>query len=359
MMRIAVALILSLVLAGPALAYTSAAKYLDKPAEWYASDDAKRMADNILTFQSKEGSWPKNTETAEKPYDGDPSKLEGTFDNGATTIEMYYLAKVAHATHEAKYAQAFDKALDLILKGQYANGGWPQSFPIHQGAEGYDHYITFNDGAMARLMFLLKDVYSSNVYDFVSDETKQACRKAFDKGVDCILKCQIKVNGKLTAWCAQHDDKTFEPRPARKFEPVSLSGCETVGIVHVLMSVEKPSPEIVAAVDAAVAWLDEVKIPGIRVEDRPNKDLPKGFERFVVKDPSAPPIWARFYEIGTNRPIFSDRDSVIRYDLMEVGHERRNGYAWLKYWPKNLVEKEYPEWKKKHSETASTAPAGK
>ena len=63
---------------------------------------------------------------------------------------------------------------------------------------------------------------------------------------------------------------------------------------------------------------------------------------------AAPPIWARFYEIGTNRPIFSDRDSVIKYSLGEVGLERRTGYQWLKYWPKNLIEKEYPAWKAKH-----------
>ncbi len=358
-MRINVALMLSLVLICQTFAYTSASKFLDKPAEWYAGDDAKRMADNILTFQAKEGAWPKNIETAEKPYTGDPKELEGTFDNGATTIEMYFLAKVAHATHEKKYEESFNKALALILKGQYDNGGWPQSYPIHGGDGGYDHYITFNDGAMTRLMFLLRDVYSSDVYNFVPDETKQACRKAFDKGIECILKCQIKVNGKLTAWCAQHDEKTFEPRPARKFEPISISGCESVGIVHVLMTIEKPSPEVAASIDAAVAWLDSVKIPGIRIEDTPNKDLPKGIQRRVVKDPSAPPMWARFYEIGTNRPIFSDRDTIVVYDLMEIGDERRNGYQWLKYWPKNLIEKEYPEWKKKHSETASTTAISK
>ena len=66
-----------------------------------------------------------------------------------------------------------------------------------------------------------------------------------------------------------------------------------------------------------------------------------------IKDPNAPPLWARFYEIGTNRPIFSDRDGVAKHDLSEIGYERRNGYAWLGTWPAPLLEKEYPAWKAK------------
>ena len=63
--------------------------------------------------------------------------------------------------------------------------------------------------------------------------------------------------------------------------------------------------QVVAAVDGAVAYLDSVKITGIKVEDRKQEGTPKGFERYVVKDPDAPPMWARFYEIGTNKPIFA------------------------------------------------------
>ncbi|MEO6437373.1 MAG: pectate lyase, partial [Tepidisphaeraceae bacterium] len=167
-------------------------------------------------------------------------------------------------------------------------------------------------------------------------------------GVDCILKCQVKVDGKLTAWCAQHDEKDFSPRPARTFEPVSLTASESIGVVHALMAVENPGPAIIAAVDGLNEWLTAVKIPGIKVEDRPNEGTPRGFERFVVEDPSAPPMWARFYEIGTNKPMFLDRDSVVKYKLSEIGVERRTGYKWLGYWPKNFLEKEYPKWKAKH-----------
>jgi len=113
------------------------------------------------------------------------------------------------------------------------------------------------------------------------------------------------------------------------------------------MAVEKPSPEIVASVDAAYEWLKAVQIPGIKLVDTPTEGTPHGIERTIVEDASAPPMWARFYEIGTNKAIFCDRDGVIKYKLSEIGIERRTGYNWLKYWPQNFVTTEYPDWKAK------------
>ncbi|HYT69764.1 MAG TPA: pectate lyase, partial [Gemmatimonadales bacterium] len=60
----------------------------------------------------------------------------------------------------------------------------------------------------------------------------------------------------------------------------------------------------------------------------------------------AGPLWARFYEIGTNRPIFSDRDGVIRYDLREIGEERRRGYLW--YSDEASTLRRYDAWARRH-----------
>jgi PelA/Pel-15E family pectate lyase len=165
--------------------------------------------------------------------------------------------------------------------------------------------------------------------------------------VACILKCQVKVDGRRTAWCAQHDEQDYRPRPGRSYELVSLSGAESVGIVRLLMNLDDPSPEVVRAVQGAVAWFEAAKLKGIRVERKPDKNAPRGFDRVVVEDPKAPPMWARFYEIGSNRPIFADRDGVAKQRLSDIGPERRTGYSWLGYWPAPLLEKEYPAWKAK------------
>jgi PelA/Pel-15E family pectate lyase len=120
-----------------------------------------------------------------------------------------------------------------------------------------------------------------------------------------------------------------------------------VGIVRLLMSLDDPSPEVVRAVEGAVAWFEAAKLTGIRQVVQPDAKAPKGRNKVVVKDATAPPVWARFYEIGTNKPIFADRDGVAKHDLAEIGYERRNGYSWLSYWPQKLLAEEYPAWKKK------------
>jgi pectate lyase len=316
--------------------------YLGKPDGWFAGDEAKRIAANILSFQADLGGWPKNVDTAAAPFTGDRSQLKPTFDNDATTDELRFLARVYKATRDEVYRRALEKGLDYILKAQYPSGGWPQFYP--PGTQ-YHRYITFNDNAMTRLMEFLREAYGAKAYDFVDAARRQAARQAFDRGLACILKCQIVVDGKRTAWCAQHDEKDYRPRPGRSYELVSFSGGESVGVVRLLMSLDDPSPEVVAAVEGAVAWFEAVKLKGIRVVRKKDVNAPRGFDKVVIDDPSAPPMWARFYEIGTNKPIFSDRDGMAKARLSDIGYERRNGYNWLGYWPASVLASEYPAWK--------------
>jgi PelA/Pel-15E family pectate lyase len=320
-------------------------RYLGKPDAWFATDEAKRIAENILSYQADAGGWPKNIDTTAEPLRSDRTQLKPTFDNGATTDELRFLARAYKATQDQRCRIAVEKGIDYILKAQYPNGGWPQYYPPPRS---YNRYITFNDDAMVRLLEFLRGTYTSDLYGFTGAERRAAARRAFERGIDCILKCQIKVDGKLTAWCAQHDEKNYQPRPGRTFELVSLSGAESVGVVRLLMSLEKPSPEVVKAVEGAVTWFESAKLTGIRVALEKDTKAPKGTNKVVVKETSAPPMWARFYAIGTNKPIFADRDGVVKHSLADIGYERRNGYAWLGYWPKKLLEQEYPAWKKKH-----------
>jgi PelA/Pel-15E family pectate lyase len=319
-------------------------QFLKKPDDWFAGTEAKKLAENILSHQSDIGGWPKNIDTTAARYDGERSKLAPTFDNGATTGELRFLARMVRATSDARYRDAFDKGLTYILEAQYANGGWPQYFPPPRNS--YHRHITFNDNAMTRLLEFLKDCQVSDPFAFVTDERKRRAGEAFDRGIQCILKCQVRANGKLTVWCAQHDEIDFRPQPARSFELASLSGSESVGIVRLLMSVERPSAEVVAAVEAAVVWFESARIEGFRVVQEDDARSPSGKNKVVVKDPAAPSLWARFYEIETNRPFFADRDGVAKYDLSEIGYERRNGYAWYGNWPQKLLDREYAAWKK-------------
>jgi PelA/Pel-15E family pectate lyase len=327
------------------IAAQKASDFLSKPAEWYRSEEASKIAGNILTFQTDHGDFPKNTDTVSSPYTGDRAALKGIFDNNATIPELKFLAKVFNATKDAKLEAAFLKGFDHILKAQYTNGGWPQAYPP---GKGYDRHITFNDETMVNIMNFVREVSTKRDYDFAGIDRQKAAAAAFEKGVDCILKCQIRIDGKLTAWCAQHDEVDFSPRPARTYELASLSGSESAGIVRLLMSIEKPSPEIMAAVDAAVAWFEAVKLTGIRETRVQDPKGPKGWDKRVVADPTAPALWARFYDLKTLKPMFVDRDGIPKSNIADIGYERRNGYGWHVISPQSVLNA-YPNWKKKHA----------
>jgi PelA/Pel-15E family pectate lyase len=319
----------------------SARRYLAKADAWFASAEAKKVADIILTYQTDAGGWPKNTDTVSKPYDGDRAKLQPTFDNKGTVDELRFMARMVNATKAPAYRKSFDRGLAYVLKAQYPNGGWPQFFPLRKG---YYDRITYNDGAMARVLEFVREVGRDGRYAFVDAKQRATCLQAFDRGIACILKCQILVDGKPTVWCAQHDEKTFAPAKARSYELPSFSGSESVGIVRLLMSLENPSAEIRASIEGAVAWFEAHKVVGQRLDKETDKD---GKPNLVMTpDPQAPALWARFYDLKTGQPYVCDRDGVPKPKLADIGHERRNGYSWFGEYARDLLNKDYPDWKK-------------
>jgi PelA/Pel-15E family pectate lyase len=193
---------------------------------------------------------------------------------------------------------------------------------------------------MIGVLRVLRDIArGENDYKFVDDERRAKAGSAVARAIPLILKLQIVVNGKKTVWAQQYDENTLDPAWARKFEPPCLTSSESVGIVRFLMQ-EKPTPEITFAIESAVEWYRRNKIDGLRWE-RTNG------ENGLVKDKSAPSIWARFYEIETMKPIFIGRDAIVRYDVTQIEAERRNGYAWYVSEPNELLNDDYPKWKAK------------
>jgi len=336
-------LLLALLVMLPRLAADeSARRYLGKPDAWFASAEAKKVADIILTYQADAGGWPKNIDTISKPYDGDRTKLQPTFDNKGTVDELRFMARMTNATQAEAYRRSFDRGLAYVLKAQYPNGGWPQFFPLRQG---YFDRITFNDGAMVRVLEFVREVGRDERYAFVDARIREACRQAFDRGIACILNCQIVVDGQPSVWCAQHDERTFAPANARSYELPSFSGSESVGIVRMLMSLENPSAEIRASIEGAVAWFEAHRIKGQRLET--TKTLLGGKDLVMMPDATAPDLWARFYDLKTGTPYVCDRDGVPKPRLADIGHERRNGYSWFGEYARDLLAKDYPAWKKK------------
>lgn len=319
--------------------------------DFFQTDEAKRIGDNVLLYQQTTGGWPKNifmaAELNEAEYQEALARKnkvnESTIDNNATTTEMEYLARLFLATGEEKYKEAVVKGLNYLIESQYDNGGFPQFYPR---PKGYYTQITYNDNAMTRVMEVLQEVYSGKgPYTFLAEADKDRAKASFDKGVECILATQVRQKGKLTVWCAQHDKETLEPCKARAYELPSLSGQESDNIVILLMTIPNPSEQVINAIESAVEWFKENQIDGLAKEYFTNEEGKKDY-RMVASD-DCPPLWARFCELDDNRPFFSDRDGVKKYDLAEIGYERRNGYSW--YNSDGLkVFKKYAQWKKKN-----------
>ncbi|QYM77799.1 pectate lyase [Horticoccus luteus] len=346
--------LLLLSLAAEARAAVAWRAVLRQPAAWYASAEARAVGESVLLYQTPSGGWPKNHDMTRPPGPAefaDHENVAPTIDNDATWTQIRLLARIDAGQPEPRFRAAALHGLNYLLAAQYPNGGWPQYFPLRPG---YYTRITFNDDAMVGVLATLRPVARGDApFQWADAALRARCAEAVQRGVACILRCQIVVNGRKTVWCAQHDELTFEPAPARKYEHVSLSGLESVGIVRFLMGEENPSPEVIDAVRSAVAWFETSKLTGQRLVERPDPALPHGHDRAIVADPHAPPLWARFYEIGTNRPIFGGRDTLIHYTLAEVEPERRGGYRWYVNDPAALLARDYPQWAARWLKTSS------
>lgn len=312
----------------------------NQPAPWFKSAEGKATMAAILSLQTPSGGWSKRTDMTKARQPGMAFGSEKgyipTFDNGATSTQMTLLAKAYSTTGDKAYQDAFARGLQLILNAQYPNGGWPQNYPL---VGDYHNYITYNDSLMVNLMFLLRDIAKGEGdYAFVSPAQRQLAQQSLDQAIQCALNTQVLVNGKATVWGAQHDPLTLMPAKARAYEMASLTSAESVWMVEFFMGLENPSAEVIESVHAAADWYDATKITG-KVWVRGDADL--------KDDPNAPPMWSRFYELGTNKPIFGDRDGAIHYEVGKVSKERREGYAWYATSP-NKILKHYAKWAKKY-----------
>ncbi|MDR0989051.1 MAG: pectate lyase [Prevotellaceae bacterium] len=320
--------------------------------EFFQSDEARRIGDQILAYQRVTGGWPKNIDMARKLSPAELDKVlkdkarkdDSTIDNNATTTQMNFLARLYEQTADVRYRDAFRAGVAYLLSGQYENGGWPQFWPI---THGYQFNITYNDDAMVNTLEMFRSMAGQEA-PYTGDLTDKALRKqlseAFDKGIECILNTQIVVNGEPTIWCQQHDRTTLKPAAARAFELVSYGPQESAGIVQLLMELPRPSARVKKAIHGAMKWFDTYKLTGLRVvrtvSDQGARDVK------LVSDAAATPIWARYYDLEHCEPFVCDRDGIPRRRLEQIGTERRIGYSWYGGRPAQLYPL-YEAWAQK------------
>ena len=341
---------------------------LHRDAAWYASTDAQHIADIILSFQTPAGGWGKNldmgkharqpgercgpdnlsrflsTDDFDTPAEPDWNYI-GTIDNDATTTELNFLARVitaAGATREPSWRASFLRGINYLLAAQYPNGGWPQVWPLEGG---YHDAITYNDDAMTQVMELMHNAsQGQGDFAFVPASLRPRAAQSFARGLACVLKTQLTNNGKRSIWAQQYDPLTLEPTSARDYEPPDPCPAESTAILLLLMNdLPKPTAEQLLAIKAGIEWIHKTAIYGQSWGPTPNG-------RNLTVHAGAGPLWARYYLAGADTPIFGDRDKSIHDDVNEISAERRNGYGWYTYDPKEALDR-FDSWQKEHQET--------
>lgn len=309
---------------------------------FWSSPEAERMALAILSFQTPSGGWSKRTDMATQPRQ--PGQMYGTeadyiptFDNDATSTQILWLTAFfpyANQAIQPKLQQAIERAIGFVLAAQYPNGGFAQTYPLRGG---YHDAITLNDHVMTELLKLLNKVATDPQFAFIKSAVRQQAQQQFFSGIELLLKAQIKVNGALTVWAAQHHPLTLQAIKARAYELPALVSSESAEVTLLLMQLPKPSAAVIQSVEAAVAWFQAKQIRDTEMQ-RSDSGV-----RFVKKI-GAKPLWARFYDLEKQQPLFVDRDGIVVSTMAQLSIERQKGYGWYQS-NAEAVLKAYPQWK--------------
>ena len=298
-------------------------------------DAAKGAANALVIGQLESGGWdyvidfdPKNSPNWYRRSDvGKISAAEGakrrnisTYDDNNTQSAIQLLIAVADASkgsndpRDVRIREARDYALTKLLAAQRPNGGWPQrwngvpidpkeypvqparfpkDYPREHPKPNYNGYYTLNDNTHRDCVVTLLEA--------AKRLGKPEYRAAALKGGDFLILAQLPEP--QPAWAQQYNPK-LEPDWARAFEPPCVCSNESGGAMRLLVDLhlETGEQKYLEPLPRAIAW----------------------FKRSEI----APGVWARMYEIGTNTPIYGDRDGKIKYRVEDLSPERQTGYSW-------------------------------
>lgn len=263
-------------------------------------DAARRAADALVFGQHKLGGWhyaidfePKGIE---EWYKNKAAKFKwgmeeqrfyrgnATFDDSNSASATRFLLRFYLTSKEEKYRAPLLKALDFIRLAQYPNGAFPQRFPlrydfVHDGFPDYTPYYTLNDGAANGNVEVLLDAYH-----YLGDKRDlESARRAVD--------FMIAVQGPedQAAWAEQYHPDTMQPTKARTHEPAGFVIRESEQVLELLLTFYKMTGDrrYLRPIPMCLNWFDRV-----------NRES---------KENSRPA--ARYYELGTNLPVY-----VVRTD---------------------------------------------
>ncbi len=222
-----------------------------------------------------------------------------TFDDDITSDAARFLLRIYLEKLDPKYKPSLDKAIDFIIKSQYAIGGWPQRYPLRydfnkQGHPDYTSYYTFNDDVIWENVHFLIQCYLTLGEERFIDPIK--------RGMEFYITSQDACG----AW-AQQLDMNMHAAGARTYEPAAFLPATTCRNAFLLISFYKITGDqrYLIHVPKAIEWLERTKLPDNEIEG--NRTHPT------------------FIEVGTNKPLYVHRKgSNVKYGLYYIDHDNKN-----------------------------------
>jgi len=258
-------------------------------------DAARDVARALVWGQRQIGGWDHRVDVSHLTPDAKkPVRRQGrcTFDDKITQGALEFLIDADAVISEPWLDEAIELGLQFMIKSQFENGAWPQWYPLRGG---YHDYYTFNDNSINDCIGLML-----NAHRTYGD--KKYLRSAM-RGGDFIVMSQLAAP--QAGWAQQYNHD-MKPAWARTFEPPGVCSAATVRNINTLIDLYlyTKDDKYLKPIDAAIEWLNDSML--------------------------GEHLWARLYEVGTNRQIYGDRmdGNKVHYDYEKVSVKERTSYGW-------------------------------
>jgi len=262
--------------------------------QWYLSA-AKDAARALAWGQRATGGWDHRVDVAHLDRNAERvarNGQRGTFDDAITQGALHFLISLDEEIDESWLTEAVELGFAFMMESQFSNGAWPQWYPLRGG---YHDYYTFNDRTINDCIEVM--LRGHRVYG------KQAYLDSAKRGGDFIILSQLPPP--QAGWAQQYSHD-LKPAWARRFEPPGVCSLVAVSNIRTLIDLYlyTTDSKYLEPIPKAIAWLETSKIGDNR--------------------------WARLYEVGSNRPIYGDREdgNTIHYDYEKISEREKSSYGW-------------------------------
>ena len=250
----------------------------DKKALVAAMDAARAL----IRGQNEYGGWDHTIDFANL------NNKTVSFDDDQSQSAVSFLMALDQEVDDQDLSAATERAIGMMIATQLDNGGWPHKYP---GRGNYHDFATFNDGGINDCIRVMIEAHQ--YYD------DQAIEKSLHKAARFLMISQLPPP--QPGWAQQYNE-FLQPSWARTFEPPALCPMVTVENLDTLLDLYLALGDktLLEPIPDSLRWLREVRLANGK--------------------------WARFVEIGTNKPLYYDRGRIRVDSLEELHPERRTGY---------------------------------